>query len=69
MEVVRGVVSDWEPSSPVGLDGVDLIVASGDGVSIGYAFAVWSVVGPFVFRGVVCEWLLASSTGIDGVDL
>jgi hypothetical protein len=69
VEVVRGVVGDWLAASSVGLDGVDLIVASGDGVSIGYAFAVWSVVGPFVGRGVVCEWLLASSTGIDGINL
>ena len=58
-----------EPVSSVGLDRVDLFVAVGDEVGIGYPFAAGSIVGPVVVRGVVGDWLLASSSGIDCVDL
>ena len=57
-----------EPSSPAGLDRVDLFVAPTVEVDIGYPFAAGSLAGPLVFRGVVGDWLLASSR-IDGVDL
>ena len=58
-----------EPSSPAGLDRVDLFVAPTVEVDIGYPFAAGSLAGPFVFRGVVGDWLLASSSRIYGVDL
>jgi hypothetical protein len=57
------------PTSPVGLDRVDLFVASGDGVGIGYPLAAGSIVGVVVVRGVVGDWLLASSARIEGIDL
>src|SRR5215208_831645 len=67
--VVSTVVGDLEPSSPAGLDRVDLFVAPTVEVDIGYPFAAGSLAGPFVFRGVVGDWLLASSSRIYGVDL
>src|ERR687890_214228 len=67
--VVISVVGDWLPASSDGFDGVDLFVAFGDGVSVGYPLATGTVVRRVVVRGVVGDWSLASSSGIDGVDL
>src|SRR5918998_187942 len=54
IKVGRGVVGDLVPTTPVGVDGVDLAVTVGSVVArIGYLLAVRGVVGGRVARRVV----------------
>src|SRR5215208_1564299 len=68
IKVGRGVVDDLVLTPPVWFDGVDLFVASGDVVGIGYPLAVVRVVGIVVVRSVVGDVELVPTAYVDGVD-
>src|SRR5215217_2281602 len=67
--VVSTVVGDWLPTTPAGVDRVDLSVGSGCVVDIGYLLTGRRVGRVVVARTVVGDVELAPSVGLDRVDL
>jgi hypothetical protein len=67
--VLRIVAGDWGPTTPVGVDVIDLAVAGCGVVDIGYLLAIRRVGRAVVVRIVVGDVEPASPGGVDNVDL
>jgi hypothetical protein len=68
--VVRTVVGDVEPPSPIGADRIDLRVGSGSGVVfISYLLTGGRVGRVVVLRGVVRDVEPTPAANLDGIDL
>src|SRR5688572_4515843 len=67
--VLRIVAGDWGPTTPVGVDVIDLSVSGCGVVDIGYLLAIRRVGRVVVVRSVLGDVELASAVGVDRVDL